>query len=326
MKYCPTCRRTYADDTLRFCLDDGALLLSGEGDAPDASFDPNATLRDSSSNPPSHRSNAATEILGASGAAQTERMPPSMPTLAQAPPRATERDIYAAPTPRPPKTQNTALVVGLTVIAMLILLALGGVAAWYFFRSDKPTGTTQSQLNQNQNQNAQTKPDNTNLKSYTTTPNANLAPSPAATATPAPVDVAAVREQVTSVLNGWASASRTHDLDKHLSYYADTLDTYYNATNVSSSRVRSDRARAYKIYTTLDVELSNLKITPDPSGEKATATFDKTWTFEGSEKYSSGSVHQKIWLTKIGGRWRITGEKDLQVYYVNNNKEEKNYR
>lgn len=322
MKYCPTCRRTYTDDTLRFCLDDGALLL-GEGVAPDASFDPNATWRDSS--PPSHRSHAATERLDTSGAAQTERMPPSMPTLAQTPPRATERDLYAATPPRPPKTQNTALVVGLTVIATLILLALGGVGAWYFFRSDKPTGTAGSQLNQNENENAQTKTENTNLKTYTS-PNANVAPSPDRTPTPAPVDVAAVREQVTTVLNGWASASRAHDLDKHLSYYADTLDTYYNATNVSSSRVRSDRARAYQLYTTLDVELSNMKITPDPSGETATATFDKTWTFEGSEKYSSGSVHQKIWLTKIGGRWRITGEKDLQVYYVNNNRTEKNYR
>ncbi|MBV9210146.1 MAG: nuclear transport factor 2 family protein [Acidobacteria bacterium] len=312
MKYCPTCRRTYADDTLRFCLDDGALLLSES---------------DSSSNPPSHRSNAATEILSSSSSAQTERMPPSIPTIAQSQPRPTERDLYAAASPPPqPKTQNTALVVGLTVIAMLILLALGGVGAWYFFRSDKTTtANTQSQSNQNRNENAQEKTPNANLKSYTT-PNANLAPSPDRTPTPAPVDAAAVREQVTTVLNGWASASRAHDLDKHLSYYADTLDTYYNATNVSSSRVRTDRSRAYKIYTTLDVELSNLKITPDPSGDKATATFDKTWTFEGSEKYSSGSVHQKIWLTKIGGRWRITGEKDLQVYYVNNNRDEANSR
>ena len=37
MKQCPTCSRTYADDTLRFCLDDGSALISG--------FDPQATLR-----------------------------------------------------------------------------------------------------------------------------------------------------------------------------------------------------------------------------------------------------------------------------------------
>ncbi len=317
MKRCPTCRREYADDTLRFCLEDGAPLLS-ETDAPPASFDPHAISRDSGS--PSHRSNVPTEVLGAPSA-QTERMPQTAQTLAQQP-RLTERDNH--PAARPPKTQNNALVVGLTAIATLILIALGVVGAWFFFRSDKPTGDEKAALNQNQNENATPNANNTNVNKALV--NANASPSPAASASPSPVDVAAVRQQVTTVLNGWASASREHDLDKHLSYYADTLDTYYNATNVSASRVRSDRARAYKLYTTLDVELSNLKITPDPSGDRATATFDKTWTFEGSEKYSSGSVHQKIWLTKSGGRWRITGEKDLQVYYVNNNREETNSR
>ncbi|HYE64532.1 MAG TPA: hypothetical protein VD966_03050, partial [Pyrinomonadaceae bacterium] len=43
MKRCPTCNRTYTDDALSFCLDDGAPLL-GVGD-PSSSFDPNATMR-----------------------------------------------------------------------------------------------------------------------------------------------------------------------------------------------------------------------------------------------------------------------------------------
>jgi hypothetical protein len=37
MKSCPTCNRTYADDTFTFCLDDGALLS--------ASYDPHGTLK-----------------------------------------------------------------------------------------------------------------------------------------------------------------------------------------------------------------------------------------------------------------------------------------
>jgi hypothetical protein len=57
MKRCPTCSRTYTDDALSFCLDDGAPLLSVGGDAP-PSFDPNATLayptpRDTSQQPQS---------------------------------------------------------------------------------------------------------------------------------------------------------------------------------------------------------------------------------------------------------------------------------
>src|ERR1700687_2774999 len=37
MKSCPICNRTYGDDTLSFCLDDGAHLS--------ASYDPHATLK-----------------------------------------------------------------------------------------------------------------------------------------------------------------------------------------------------------------------------------------------------------------------------------------
>ena len=306
MKFCPTCRHAYADETLSFCLEDGASLVS-EDSGPATISDPSLTIR---SGPPSHRSQVPTEVLSSYDAdAATERRTES--TMAQQP-RVTSRDNYAPL--QSPKTHNTTLVVGLTVVATLILIALGGLGAWFLFKGEKSPGTTQTELNRNQGEQPPTVNNNLNNGG---TPNANVSPSPGVSSTPPPVDVAAVREQVTAVLNGWTSASRAHDLDKHMTYYADTLDTYYNASNVNASRVRSDRARAYALYSTIDIELSNVKITVDPSGDRASAVLDKTWTFEGTEKYSSGSVHQKIWLVKTGGRWRITGEKDLQVYYVN---------
>ncbi|HUQ31766.1 MAG TPA: hypothetical protein VM095_06585 [Pyrinomonadaceae bacterium] len=45
MKQCPACNRTYTDDALLFCLEDGTKLLEASfgGQAP-GSFDPNATL------------------------------------------------------------------------------------------------------------------------------------------------------------------------------------------------------------------------------------------------------------------------------------------
>jgi ketosteroid isomerase-like protein len=295
MKRCPSCQRTYADDTLKFCLQDGSTLVEEGGQSVQA-----------------YRSGAATEILD-SPSLSTNQMPPTAETIAYQP-RSTADASHESYSKPPAPKQNTGLVVGLTAIVTLILVALAGLGAWFYFKNDSTTRkNSPPELNQNQgdvnNQNANVK--------VKTSPVDSASPSPAASPTPSPIDVAAIRQQVTTVLNGWTSASRERDLDKHMSYYADTLDTYYNATNVSSSRVRSDRSRAYTAYDTLDVELSDIKVTPDPSGDVATATFDKTWTFEGSEKYSSGSVHQKVWLAKIDGRWRITGEKDLKVYYVN---------
>src|SRR5512132_244033 len=43
MKRCPQCNRTYTDDALSFCLDDGSPLVSAS--APSSSFDPGATVQ-----------------------------------------------------------------------------------------------------------------------------------------------------------------------------------------------------------------------------------------------------------------------------------------
>jgi hypothetical protein len=73
MKRCPTCNRTYTDETLRFCLDDGAPLMS-EGAS---SHDPYETLRISaprSTDPVSAESPAAASAApGPPQAAQPKR-------------------------------------------------------------------------------------------------------------------------------------------------------------------------------------------------------------------------------------------------------------
>ena len=51
--------------------------------------------------------------------------------------------------------------------------------------------------------------------------------------------------EVRNVLEGWAQATRNHDLDSHMRYYADTLDYYYSRTQVPASKIRDDRTRAF---------------------------------------------------------------------------------
>lgn len=101
-----------------------------------------------------------------------------------------------------------------------------------------------------------------------------------------------------------------------MSNYADRLDYYYNARNVSVGAVRDDKQRAFASYDDFRVEISNLRVTPDASGEIATAVFDKEWEFEGAEIRNKGKVQSQLQLTKIDGAWRITGEKDLKTYYL----------
>ncbi len=76
MKRCPTCNKTYSDDSMSFCLEDGAPLLTvGGGDVPTPpNFDPNLTIpytppRDTAGQPPS---SPGSQWPGAAG-------PPSSP-------------------------------------------------------------------------------------------------------------------------------------------------------------------------------------------------------------------------------------------------------
>ncbi len=290
---------------MRFCLDDGATPLSLD-DAP-ASFDPSATLAllDAAS---ARHEPPPTEVLPQT--APTFHIPKAVPT-APPQPRATAHDPQAfVPQTTRPKSQSSGLVIALTVTVAILLLALGGIGAWALLKDKRADETDGGRPRREQGNISSQKNSNTRTAS-------NVPVTPSATPTAAtPIDTVAIQEQVTATLNRWAAASMARDLDAHMSYYADTLDVYYSKSGVSASQVRADRARAYEVYSTLDIRLTNLKVAVERSGERASATFDKTWNFEGS-KYSSGSVQQKIWLAKRDGRWLITGEKDLQVYYVN---------
>jgi eukaryotic-like serine/threonine-protein kinase len=134
---------------------------------------------------------------------------------------------------------------------------------------------------------------------------------------PTPADTATVAREVGTVVAEWAASTSARDLGAHMNHYAPTLETYYQRRDVPSSAVRSERARAFARYDQMDVELRNVEVAPDPTGTRATVTFDKDWEFDSDSRTSTGSVKQQLTLTRIGGRWLITGERDLQVYFTN---------
>ncbi|MDT5269372.1 MAG: hypothetical protein QOH49_1558 [Acidobacteriota bacterium] len=134
---------------------------------------------------------------------------------------------------------------------------------------------------------------------------------------PPRADADRVRKDVQDALEEWADSTRERRIDKHMSRYADMLDTYYKRQNVGAAQVRTDRNDAFVRYDDMKVTLDNIEVTPDPTGLRATAVFDKTWEFDSPDRNSKGSVRQQLTLIKAGGRWLINGEKDLQVYYAN---------
>lgn len=228
--------------------------------------------------------------------------------------------VVRQPIQPPPATKksNTALVVFLTALATLILFG-AGVGAWFLLRN---RGT---EVVVNSNVNNSPKPANKN-SSNTNANKANISNSPTptpasntnsnASGTPPAIDAEKIKSEVADKVDDWKSALESGNLDKHLSGYADRLDYYYKSSNVSLATVRSDKERAFGRFDDFRVKISNLRVTPAVTGEKAVAVFDKEWEFEGDDARNAGKTQSQLQLTKINGAWRITGEKDLKIYYV----------
>lgn len=126
MKHCPTCGSSYTDDTLVFCLQDGATLQSAGAASDPLSLV--ATLRGDS-----QEYDEETQDTKVSST-PTAKIPASaLPTAVYQVPRstadgATRADSYAQ---QPPNTTRTIII---TLAVAIILLAAGAVGAWIFFR------------------------------------------------------------------------------------------------------------------------------------------------------------------------------------------------
>jgi hypothetical protein len=120
-----------------------------------------------------------------------------------------------------------------------------------------------------------------------------------------------VVDEIKQTLHAWANAVNNHDLSEHMRYFANTLDVYHRARNVSSAKIRSDLEPSYLRYPVMRMSLSNIEIALDPSQQSAVVVLDKSWRFESPARTWANSVQQKIWLKKEGGIWLLTGIKDL---------------
>lgn len=132
-----------------------------------------------------------------------------------------------------------------------------------------------------------------------------------------PEQDAQVKKELTDFMQSWARTNSEKNPDTHLAHYANMLEVYYGESGKDKNHVLADRLRAYQRYDSIQMQVDNLKITPQ-STESAMIVFDKSWTMKNDKKTSTGSVQQEIHVTKTNGKWLIDGEKDLKVYFINN--------
>jgi hypothetical protein len=220
------------------------------------------------------------------------------------------------------KTSNAPIYIVVFLVGILVVLGVVVFGAVVFWRNAQRTAVS----NTNSPVNIPGGLTNINYNSY---PTPNVSPSALPTATravstpyptstidnspPPPADESQVRSDVSQRVYGWKSGLETHDLSGYMANYAPTVD-YFNHHGISSSAVRADKARAFSLYNSMRVNVSNMSVAPDPSGDAATVTFDKEWTFDGRTR-SEGKTRSQLEFRRINGRWLITAERDLKLYY-----------
>lgn len=284
MKQCPTCHSQYTDDTLQFCLQDGSPLYlagtHGEQETIVSGRPSNQTSAPPATNPTGWNPNQYS----------------SNPSL-----QTTE------------KRSGATMAVFVTVFVMLLLFSFVGIGAWLYFRGAANDDSGNIFIAKRSNSNTAS---NTTAVPTKPTPLATTTPLTSANTTTnsAPVDKEQIKRDVSQRVYSWKSAAEARNLDSYMSHYASTVD-YYNKRGASVGSVRADKQRAFTTYDSLKITLSNMTVTPDASGDGATAVFDKEWVFDGA-KYSAGKVQTQLKLKKINGQWLINGERDLKVYYT----------
>lgn len=291
MKICPNCQSTYSDDTLNFCLQDGTPLVASQTAQTVAFSREQETLVAGRSTDPVVRT-------------VIQQAPITNPSAVSSPPI----QPGAAPGPARPKF----LIVAIVFMAFAFL-ALAGVGIWILIVGGSPYSRTNPMLANANTERPATAP--TSSKT-TAANNANTAvPVNANVNSNANANVAdpKIKAEVEDRINDWRDSLEAVDLEDFMSHYANSVD-YYNGRGTTRDAVRDDKARAFAKFDSMEMTISNMKVTVSPGNNRAVAEFDKEWTFTNEAGDSNaGKVTQQMVLEKIGGKWLITLEKDLRV-------------
>ncbi|HTH38807.1 MAG TPA: hypothetical protein VL572_12605 [Pyrinomonadaceae bacterium] len=301
MKICPNCHTQYTDDTLRFCLQDGSPLTA-------VSATQQSTV-----------SRAGQEV-------ETVAREPDGSVITQL-----KRDSQVTRVTGH-KTKSRPSVVLWIAAAAFLFMFLGGIVAlgfWLYFKDRPPVAANLA--NRNGNRNGVTPMNiNPNLATPTRTPLDTSTPAATATVPPSNIgsnvrdmllgpspaaDKAQASSEVSQQVQSWQSSTESGDIGSLVGKYAPSVQ-YYNKSGASPEFIGADKQRAYRMFDSMSIQISNMEISISESGETATAHFDKEWVFTGRRR-STGKVRQQLQFRRINGRWLITSERDVRVYYTN---------
>jgi len=106
------------------------------------------------------------------------------------------------------------------------------------------------------------------------------------------------------------SATRQRDIDAQLECYGPMVDTFFLKHKLDQAKLRREKQTQFaNVSTVRTFDLKNVQV-KQINPDLAVVTFTKTWDFVRT----AGSERGQMVVRQIGGTWKITSERSLQVY------------
>lgn len=277
VKRCPTCNRSFDDETLSFCLEDGTPLVSdsaGRADSQETLVSPSPS--------------AAPTMIGASPPTQVYGQLPGKATI-----NASQADIPGLQSYLPPPQPRSKWPWVVAILA-IVLIVIGGIVVAAVFIPP----LLQKPGDDNRPAPTPVRPPATPAPTWESTPSA----SPSVESDEVPDDEDEVLSQLTKLEEEWTQANVKGDKQALENILA---DEYVGGANAHSKREYIDSLKPDTEVQTW--ELSDLTVKQDNDRATVRGTLTNETT-KGTEVYDF--TDKFVWRDR---RWQAVGSKSTKV-------------
>ena len=119
---------------------------------------------------------------------------------------------------------------------------------------------------------------------------------------------------ISQFLQKWTAAIRERNIAAQVELYAPYIQRFYGRRGLTKTQLQREREHVFgRLGEVRQFDVTNIHVSPN--SDSAAVTYDKTWSFAGSNPFA-GSAKNEMLLRRIGGEWKIVSERELQVYWV----------
>ena len=120
------------------------------------------------------------------------------------------------------------------------------------------------------------------------------------------------RRQIKALLDRWAAALRSRNLNSLMSCYAPRLTSYNQQTNVSRNQVQLQKSKLLHTFTHVrSFDLSSVDVSVSNGQAKGTAI--KTWFFSNEDATWHGRAEVYFEFAQRNSHWVITSERERPI-------------